>query len=77
MLTQGLTLLVGGLVVGIIAFIFALVNMGSSLSGERGLGGIFGGHLLAMAVMAMGSLGSVIGLIIIVIHYAERFAPGG
>ena len=57
-------LIIVGLVIGFGAFIFAAYNMYRGVSGGSGFGGMFKGHLGAMAAMAFGGLLFVIGLVI-------------
>jgi hypothetical protein len=63
-------LIIIGAVIGFGAFIFAVINMGSSFKGDpfkRNMGNFFGGHLAAMGVMAAGGLISVIGIILLIV----------
>jgi len=67
----GLYLAIGGLMIGIGAFVFALINMARgvpnlNLENGRGFKGLFLGHIGAMVAMAFGGLLFIIGIIIAV-----------
>lgn len=79
MLEWGLILLIGGVLAAILGFIFAAGNMFSTVATDRTAAGVIGGHLGAMVIIAMASVSSIIGLILVAIHYLEGFlaAAGG
>lgn len=74
MLTWGLILLIGGIVLAFGSFIFAVVNMGfgaaKTMKGKRSsFGSMFVGHLGAMIGMACGGMMSAIGIVLLLVHY--------
>ncbi|HLD96264.1 MAG TPA: hypothetical protein VI794_00855 [Patescibacteria group bacterium] len=69
----GLYLMIGGLVIGLGAFGFVLINLawrGSKLSleNDRGFKSLFLGHVSAMTVMFLGGLIWVIGAVVALVN---------
>jgi hypothetical protein len=63
-LTLGLILLIGGMLIGFVAFTVAASNMGKSMSMRR--------HSLTMIPMALGGMTSFVGIVFIILHFVDR-----
>ncbi|PWU24024.1 hypothetical protein C5B42_01015 [Candidatus Cerribacteria bacterium 'Amazon FNV 2010 28 9'] len=57
-------LMVVGIVIGFGGFVFAASNM-ASFGGEEGFDGMFGNHIKAMIVVALGGVLFLIGLVLL------------
>ncbi len=63
-LTLGLILLIGGMVLGLIAFSVAASNMGKSMEFKQ--------HARMMIPMVIGGMASFVGVVFIILHIVER-----
>jgi hypothetical protein len=73
MLTWGITLIVVGIVLAVLSFVFAAVNMGLEATGKSSFGGMVTRHLGAMIVIALAGLTATIGVIITAIHFLQVY----
>jgi hypothetical protein len=74
-MTLGLSLVIGGIVVALLAFAVGAYNMSSAFNHNHADDrGFIANHLGAMTVMGIGGALSLVGIILIVIHYANIVA---
>lgn len=69
----GFYILGTGVAIGATAFVFALVNMGTALQGRRSMGGLMGGHLGAMGVMAVGGFIAFGGVLTAIVNAIQTY----
>lgn len=77
MLVPGITLFFLGLVLGLIGFGFSAKNMSKQMANPLSLlaqdnNSFFKKHLMTMFPMALGSVLSLVGIVLIIIHYLEK-----
>lgn len=69
-----MTTFIVGLVISLLSFLGAVLNMASATTSRRTVEGLIGGHLGAIAGMAIGGFTTFIGLVMIVIDLVNHHA---
>lgn len=77
MLSWGIGLAIIGIVVTVIAFIFAAANMAKAVGGKRDFGNTFTSHLGAMMGMAIGGGVAMVGFILVGVALVQKFVLKG